>query len=194
MSGTGRYIPRKANASIVEGALPEEFSQYVTKEPNEIRVEADLKARKEQAERAAIAAATRTKKLVKKSVRATIASDKVSRTDRLEGAITYIESEALKGSKGEGPKGDLKNTLVELKDKFNTKIRAAPNKLLGVFADQQKAAEENPGQYALEETSLGTEVYMPSTRTGFYKFIQDTYASRFTIKRTLKEMVTGGFT
>ena len=193
---SGRYIPRKANASLMEGALPEEFSQYATpkvRTPNEIRVEADLKARREQAERAAATTTKRTKQ-VAKPVRATVASDKATRTDRLQGAIKYIES-----GDDKGPKGILKAMLIGLQETFDAKIHT-PVKVkegeetkeivnpLGVFADEQKAAEENPGQYALEETSLGTEVYMPSTRTGFYKFIQDTYAKRFSITSTPKEM------
>ena len=188
---SGRYVPRKANASLMDGALPEEFSSYANprvRTPNEIRVEADLKARKEQAERAA-ATTTKTKKQVAKPVRATVASDKATRTDRLQGAIKYIES-----GDDKGPKGLLKGRLLGLQEIFDAKIHT-PVKVkegeetkeivnpLGVFADEQKTAEENPGQYALD-----TEVYMPSTRTGFYKFIQDTYAKRFSITSTPKEM------
>ena len=192
---SGRYVPRKANASLMDGALPEAFSQYATpkvRTPNEIRVEADLKARIEQAERATTT--TKRTKPPTKAIRATTASDRATRTDRLQGAIKYIES-----GDDKGPKGLLKGKLLGLQETFDAKIHT-PVKVtegeetkeienpLGAFADQQKAAEENPGQYALEETSLGTEVYMPSTRTGFYKFIQDTYAKRFSITSTRKEM------
>jgi len=189
---SGRYVPRKANASLMDGALPEAFSQYATpkvRTPNEIRVEAELKARIEQAERAATTTTKRTKPPTK-AVRATTASDRATRTDRLQGAIKYIES-----GDDKGPKGFLKAKLLGLQETFDAKIHT-PVKVkegeetkeivnpLGTFAYEQKAAEENPGQYALEETSLGTEVYMPSTRTGFYKFIQDTYAKRFSITST----------
>jgi hypothetical protein len=188
---SGRYKPLKANATIIEGALPEQYREYAkpkVRTPNEIRVEGLLKARLEKAERAETEKKAPKVKQAKKVVRATMASDKVTRTDRLQGAIDFIESE-------DGPKGRTKALLLGQKSIFNEKIHTptmvgdeeVPN-LLGTFADKQKETEENPGQYALDKTSLGTEVYMPSTRTGFYKFIQDTYNKRFSISSTRKEM------
>ena len=169
-----RYIPRKANASLAEGLLPEAYAQYAIRTPNEIRVEADIKARALRAKEKAIAPPT--VKPVKKLKRAITASDKTVRTDRLQGAIDFLTD-----PKSDGPKGRLRATMLGLKDSFGNQIHSTegePN-LLGAFADEQKLAEENPEQYALD-----TQVYMPSTRTGFYKFIKDTYADRFTIPST----------
>jgi len=94
MSSSGRYIPRKANATL-QDILPEQFREYAkpkVRTPNEIRVEEELKARLERAERAEAEKKAPKVKEAKKIMRATTASDKVSRTDRLQGAIDFIES------------------------------------------------------------------------------------------------------
>ena len=62
---SGRYKPLKANATIIEGALPEQYREYAkpkVRTPNEIRVEGLLKARLEKAEKAEKAERAETEK------------------------------------------------------------------------------------------------------------------------------------
>jgi len=67
----------------------------------------------------------------------------------------------------------------DYEDTFHEKVEETP--LLKGYEAGQKAHEEN-NTYA-----LSTSVYMPSTRTSFYKFIQTTYAERFSLPTVVKD-------
>ena len=70
----------------------------------------------------------------------------------------------------------------EYKNNFQEAIDAEEEFPLAAYQEEQKQNEENTGQYA-----KNVEVYMPSTRTKFYKFIQDTYVKEFTLTREIKD-------
>ena len=67
----------------------------------------------------------------------------------------------------------------DYEDTFHEKVEETP--LLKGYEAKQKEHEEK-NTYA-----LSTSVYMPSTRTSFYKFIQTTYAERFSLPTVVKD-------
>ena len=67
----------------------------------------------------------------------------------------------------------------DYEDTFHEKVEETP--LLKGYEAGQKAHEEN------NTHALSTSVYMPSTRTAFYKFIQTTYAERFSLPTVVKD-------
>ena len=194
---SGRYVPRKANATIKE-VVPERFQELLKPPvvptipeptPKEPVKPKELKEGREGRETKETRPKTAKRSIGEPKVvpAPTSATDKVARSDRVGEAIQRLEAEitTLKAKGKTAKKKEEELALFKTKGAtFDADIHKPlgkePNPL-GIYADKQKEAEENPGQYALD-----TRVYMPSTRTGFYKFIAETYGDIFKIG-TVKE-------
>lgn len=192
---SGRYVPKKANASIRE-VIPERFQELLKPPvaptlpeaiPKEPIIPKEVKPKEDRPKEDKPKTVKRTIGEPKVVPAPTTATDRVPRSDRvgeaiqrLEGEITTLKAKGKSTKKKEEDLATYKTKGTTFDVDIHKPIKGEANPL-GTYADKQKEAEENPGQYALD-----TRVYMPSTRTGFYKFIAETYGDIFKIG-TIKE-------